>query len=463
MLLRLSSLAALAFLGAGAPASAQIILGGEPVTTPGVAAPAPATLKIDFDDANAKPLALVVADFTAEGAATADMAKQFTAAIRADLASTGLFADIDPATWSAFEARVAVKPVFSDWTGAGVQALVVGSVSVDASSHINVQFRLYDTATGEQVFGRQYTAMTSAALRRLAHKASDNLYAQLTGGKNTVSDADGYFDSRIAFVSEAAGKAQLAVIDADGETFEKLLTVMNSIRRPRWSSSDTTLVYSANGAAALYYLDTGRREPALDAKPQPAPDLRFSADGRSLVYSRKTGANDEIVQLSLATRKEQVLAASPASDTAPSLSPDGKPRRVRLRSRWLAATHTAAVDGHAIPCAGRRYRCRLPDHLQRRRLRQSRMVSHRRIHRLRTHARRRDGHRRHRSRWLEGEEPHQRRKGQLAQLVAQRRASSPSPAQKETARASGPSTAPAETSANWPHPPTPTSPTGARS
>lgn len=350
MLLRLSSLAALAFLGAGAPASAQIILGGEPVTTPGVANPAP--LKIDFDDTNAKPLALVVADFAAEGAATADMAKQFTAAIRADLASTGLFASIDPATWSAFEARVAVKPVFSDWTGAGVQALVVGSVSVDASSHINVQFRLYDTATGEQIFGRQYTAMTSAALRRLAHKAADNLYAQFTGGENDVSDADGYFDSRIAFVSETAGKAQLAVIDADGETFEKMLTVMNSIRRPRWSSSDTTLVYSANGAAALYYLDTGRREPALDAKPQPAPDLRFSADGRSLVYSRKTSANDEIVLLSLATRKEQVLAASPASDTAPSLSPDGKLVVFVSDRDGSPQLYTAAVDGHAIPCAG---------------------------------------------------------------------------------------------------------------
>lgn len=350
--LRLIALAALAIVTVEGRASAQIVLGGEPVATSSgdASARAPAALKIDFDDVSAKSVALVVADFSAEGTATVDMAKAFAAIIRDDLASSGLFAPVDPAAWSALEAKIAVKPVFSEWIAAGVQLLVVGSVSIDASSRINVQFRLYDTSSGEQIFGRQYSAMASGALRRLAHKSADNVYALLTGGEGYVGE--GYFDSRIAFVSEAGGKAQAAVIDADGATVEKLLSQMNSIRRPRWAPVDTTLVYSANGGAALYYLETGRREPALDAKPQPAPDLRFSADGRSLIYSRKISGNDEIGLLSLATRKEQVLTTSPASDTAPSLSPDGK-LFVFLSDRdGKRDLYVSAVDGHAIPCAG---------------------------------------------------------------------------------------------------------------
>jgi TolB protein len=358
---RLSTLALLAAAALAAPASAQIVLGGDATTPPGTtsgivlggatATPvSSAPLKIDPDAADAKSVAFAVVDFAAS-AADAATAKQFADVVRADLASTGLFAPVASTAYGALSADIAVKPAFADWTAAGVQALVVGKFEA-ANGALNVQFRLYDVAGNSQLVGRVISMPHALVWRRAAHKTADEIYHAITG-------ATGQFDTRIAYTTDASDRTVLNIMDQDGASLEKLLPDVVAMKSPRWSPDGYSFVYSAEAPVAgkpsqtqqttiLYSMDIGRREPlAPSLQPQPNPDARFSADARFVIFSRKIGGNSEIVLFDITTRKEKVLTQSPSSDTSPSLSPD--------RSNYVfvsGSTLTVAnVDGADVPCA----------------------------------------------------------------------------------------------------------------
>ena len=359
---RLSSLAVLAAIAFAGPASAQIVLGGDATTPPGTtsgivlggATSTPASsapLKLDPDAADAKPVAFAIADFAASGVDAAT-AKQFADVIRADLASTGLFAPVAPTAYVSLSADIAVKPAFADWTAAGVQALVVGKFET-TNGALNVQFRLYDIAGNSQLVGRVISMPNALVWRRAAHKTADEIYNAITG-------VTGQFDTRIAYATDAADRTVLNVMDQDGASLEKLLPNVVAMKSPRWSPDGYSFVYSAEAPVAgktsqtqqttiLYSMDVGRREPLAPAlAPQPNPDARFSADARFVIFSRKIGSASKIVLFDLATRKEKVLTQSAASETSPSLPPD--------RSKYAfvsGSTITIAnVDGADVPCAG---------------------------------------------------------------------------------------------------------------
>ncbi|MFT3725525.1 MAG: Tol-Pal system protein TolB [Hyphomonadaceae bacterium] len=358
---RLSTLALFAAVALTGPAYAQIVLGGESTTTPpgttsgitlggATSTPVPsAPLKLDPDAADAKPVAFAIADFAAS-AADAATAKQFAEVVRADLASTGLFAPVASTAYAALSADIAVKPAFADWTAAGVQALVVGKFETSNGS-LNLQFRLYDVAGNSQLVGTQYN-LSANAWRRAAHKTADDIYKAITG-------ATGQFDTRIAYVTDAGDKTILNIMDQDGASPGQPLTNVVAMKSPRWSPDGYSFVYSAEAPVAgkasqtqqttiLYSMDVGRREPlAPSLTPQPNPDARFSADARFTIFSRKIGSNNEIVLFDLSTRKEKVLTQSSASEISPSLSPD--------RSKFVfvsGSTITVAnADGADVPCA----------------------------------------------------------------------------------------------------------------
>ena len=369
---RLSSFALIAALAIAAPANAQIVLGGDsPTTQPGTSgitlggAPAsPVTVTAGADlrinpDADAKA-AFAIPDFASDDAA---LARQVTDVIRADLISSGLFTAVAPASHASLAADINTKPAFADWTTAGAQVLTLGKIT-SADGRLTIQFRVYDVAANKQVSGTQYI-LPATAWRRGAHKVADEIYAKLTG-------AAGYFDTRIAFVSDGpGGKSALNLIDRDGANAQQPANNIDTMRGGAFSPDGSRIAYSAMapipGKASqaqrttiLYDLDTGRRDPLTTLSPQPNADARFSADGRSVIYSRKVGTNNEIGIMDLPTRKETVLNTSPASDTSPALSPDGS-KYVFVSDRGGSPQlYVARVDGGDVQCAsGAAKACRI--------------------------------------------------------------------------------------------------------
>ena len=78
--------------------------------------------------------------------------------------------------------------------------------------------------------------------RRVGHKISDAVYKRLTG-------EDGYFDTRIVFVSESGPRTQrrrvLTVMDQDGANFQVLTDGSAQIFTPRFSATSQEITYMA--------------------------------------------------------------------------------------------------------------------------------------------------------------------------------------------------------------------------
>ncbi len=367
--MRFPSLCGLALLAslAATPASAQIVLGGEPVTTPGAPAAVVSDLKIDpeaaFQQADFKPVVFAVPDFAGATPEEIEAGKRVAGIVRKNLNGTSLFASAEPATYAAITSDISTIPVWDSWNAAGAQAIVIGKVVFDASGTKSVQFRVFDVAGKTQLIGKQYM-MPGNLVDRLAHKVSDDIYEKITG-------AGRYFDSRLTYVAEASNKTQLAFVDQDSGSTEQLKTGFANLRKPRFSPTGQTIIYSADApipgkqsqaqlTTILYSLETGRREPLHATASQPNPDARFSADGKSAIYSRKIGGNDEIVLFDIAKRTEKTLNASPSADTAPALSPDGSQYVFVSNRDGSPQLYIARVDGADVACAsGTAKACRI--------------------------------------------------------------------------------------------------------
>jgi len=281
--------------------------------------PARALVEIDINQANVEPLPIAITEFIANDSLGADIA----GVIAADLARSGLFRPLDKTAFIEQITNPDALPRFEDWRVINAQALVTGRVAREADGRLKAEFRLWDTFSAQQLIGQQFFTQPEN-WRRVAHIIADAIYEQLTGEK-------GYFDTRIAFVSESGPKddrrKQLAIMDQDGENLRILTNGSDLVLTPRFSPSGQEITYmSFEGAQPRVYLlqlETGQRElvgnfPGMTFAP------RFSPDGQKIIMSLQQGGNANIYTMDLTTRTTTRLTNTNAIDTSPSYSPDGQ-------------------------------------------------------------------------------------------------------------------------------------------
>nr|WP_245943915.1 Tol-Pal system beta propeller repeat protein TolB [Acuticoccus kandeliae] len=282
---------------------------------------AQALVSIDVTEGEARPLPIAIPFFSGQ-VRDDQIAAQIADVVRADLASSGLFAPIDRAAYIEQTLGVSTMPRFQDWRTIGAEALVTGSVTREQGDRLKVEFRLWDPLQEQQVVGQQFYT-TPENWRRVAHIVADAIYERLTG-------ETGYFDTRIVFVGESGPKnarvKRLAIMDQDGANLTYLTNGGNLVLTPRFSPAGQMLTYmSYEGAQPQVYLldiETGRRELLGNFNNMTfAP--RFSPDGSRVAMSLEEGGNANIFAMDLRSRKMQRLTNSGAIDTAPSYSPDG--------------------------------------------------------------------------------------------------------------------------------------------
>ncbi|MEZ5937761.1 MAG: Tol-Pal system beta propeller repeat protein TolB [Hyphomonadaceae bacterium] len=280
------------------------------------------------------PIPVAVPGFKGGTAQANQIANQISEVVRNDLNTNARFQVLDAALVGPFsrDLDVSLPPRFADWASINTNALVVGNVSVNGSNMVT-QFRVWDIYQQKELFAQQYTVPTPDSWRRVAHKVADDIYTTMTG-------EDGYFDSRIVFVSEsgtgAAKRRRLAIMDQDGANAEHLLSGVNTVITPRFSPSSQTIIYSAyvpdpqNPRATLlrsylYDIETGRQEVLADSRNATDFSGRFSPDGRYIVMNRVQNGNTDLYLIDVARRSQppRRLTSNPDIDTEPSFSPDG--------------------------------------------------------------------------------------------------------------------------------------------
>lgn len=287
------------------------------------AVPARAELRVDITHGQVQPVPIAVTDLYGQNPDDVRTGHDITDVISADLERSGLFKPIDHKAFIQTADTLRAAPHFNEWRVINAQALVSGAVDKQPDGRLRVEFRLWDVYAEQQMVGLAYFT-TPQNWRRISHIIADAIYKRLTG-------EDGYFDSRIVYISETGPLQRrikrLAIMDQDGANHRFLTNGATLVLTPRFSPTSqeiTYLSYNNNRPRVyLYNIDTGQQE-AVGDFPGMTFAPRFSPDGNTLVMSLAREGNSSIYTFDVRTRKQTQVTNSPSIDTSPCYSPDAK-------------------------------------------------------------------------------------------------------------------------------------------
>ena len=282
---------------------------------------AQAVLKIDITEGFEGALPIAVIPFQWTGSSKV-VNGDVSAIIVSDLARSGKFSPVAEKDLIAKPQKLA-DVHYKTWRIAGMDHIVIGSVTLQADGTYQVEFRLIDILKAKQVLGYSFTA-TKETLRNVAHQISDYIFTHITG-------LPGAFNTRIAYVTVKRSKAglssRLQVSDTDGYNPQTLLTSDQPIMSPSWSPDGSQLAYVSfeSGQAEVFTHEvlTGVRQsrskfPGLNGSPA------WSPDGKKLALTLSKDGNPDIYILTLTNKKLQRVTNHWSIDTEAVWMPDGK-------------------------------------------------------------------------------------------------------------------------------------------
>ena len=288
-----------------------------------------ALITVDITRGNLDPLPIAVSPLHVDSDSEkitsfeiSTLGEEISKIVEKNFKSTGLFNPLKKDSFVQKPDIAHLKPRFEDWRLIKAQALVTGKLLIK-NNKLKVEFRLWDLTAAKEMVALSFTT-TPNNWRRVAHIISDKIYERLTG-------ESGYFDTRIAYVSETGPKNQrvkkLALMDQDGFN-TKYLTLGNElVLTPRFNPTNQLVTYLSyfKNMPRVYLLDieTGIQEvvgnfPGMTFAP------RFSPDGKKIIMSFAKDGNSDIYSMDLETRVVEQITKHPSIDTSPSYSPDGK-------------------------------------------------------------------------------------------------------------------------------------------
>ena len=292
---------------------------------------ATALVEVDITRGNLDPLPIAVSPLHIESGSVdikqgdkiiKNVGEKISKVIEINFKRSGLFNPLKKDSFVQKPDIAHIKPRFEDWRLIKAQALVTGKVTV-SEDKLRVEFRLWDVIAAKEMLALAFST-TPSNWRRVAHIISDKVYQRLTG-------EEGYFDTRIIYVSETGSKTQrfkkLAIMDQDGANVKYLTLGNELVLTPRFSPKNQLVTYLSyfRNLPRVYLLDieTGVQEVVGDF-PGMTFAPRFSPDGKKIIMSFAKDGNSEIYTMNLKTRVVEKITDHTSIDTSPSYSPDGK-------------------------------------------------------------------------------------------------------------------------------------------
>jgi len=290
-----------------------------------------AAVEVDITRGNLDPLPIAISPLYVEPGSQEiqlgnkiikNVGEEISKVIEINFRRSGLFNPLKKESFVQSPDIAHVKPRFEDWKLIKAQALVTGKVKI-TNDKLRIEFRLWDVIAAKEMVALAFSTSPDN-WRRVAHIISDKIYKRLTG-------EDGYFDTRIIYVSETGPKTQrhkkLAIMDQDGANVKYLTLGNELVLTPRFSPTNQLVTYLSyfRNLPRVYLLDieTGIQEVVGDF-PGMTFAPRFSPDGKKIIMSFAKDGNSDIYTMDIESRVVEKITEHSSIDTSPSYSPDGK-------------------------------------------------------------------------------------------------------------------------------------------
>jgi len=272
---------------------------------------------------NADPIPIAINKFAIGNHSDEKIAKEIEEVIANNLKNSGIFRPIQKAAFIENKVGVNHVPLFAAWQQINANLLLNGEVTHQSSGKIRVKVILWDTIL-EKEMGSETFDLPESMSRRVAHKISDRVYKKIT-------DFDGYFDTKITYVSESGPylkrKKRLAIMDQDGFNHRYLTDGSDLVLTPRFSPDAKNILYLSykNRIPQVYLMNlkSGRSSLVGHFRGMSfAP--RFSPDGDYAIMSVAKNGSTQIYEINLKSKKVTQLTRGADINTSPSYSPDGR-------------------------------------------------------------------------------------------------------------------------------------------
>lgn len=252
---------------------------------------------------------IFVPDLTSVGPAD-PKGREFAEVLRGDLENAALF---EVSTGSEVIADVN-NISFQAFFDAGADYLVAGQYQ-SVGGKIKFAVQLYNVREERPILGRSYEA-TPGKIREAAHRFADLVMKQITGN-------EGFFTSRIAFVSGGTRNRNLFIMDYDGVGIKQLTRHNSLIMSPNCSPSGNEIVFNSDKVwdQDLYIVTLRPKisERRLTRAFKLEQSAEWSPSGKQLAFS----ANGDIYVSGPNGKGAVNLTRSNSIDVSPTWSPDG--------------------------------------------------------------------------------------------------------------------------------------------
>jgi TolB protein len=126
---------------------------------------------------------------------------------------------------------------FKDLRSKGYELFITCGFSIDKNNVLKVEFRLFDVIREKRLLGKIYKGYHTEK-RNIARRFATNIIKYLTG-------KDGFFNSKIAFVSNLTGKKEIYTCDFDGKDIKQITSHKSISLNPSISSNGRWLAYTS--------------------------------------------------------------------------------------------------------------------------------------------------------------------------------------------------------------------------
>lgn len=253
--------------------------------------------------------------------------------INADLNGSGLLKSLDNRSVVQKFYNLDDIPNYLSWSSMGAQFLVLIDVQQLEYNKVVVQIKIHDVVSGAQAW--KYTISGDIKkIRKVAHVTANSIYKTVTGD-------DGYFDTKVAYVSidKKNGKRihRLAVMDYDGYNHKFLTNGVAIVLTPRFSPDGKDLYYFSYGTKNYrgkkqtlagniykYSFEDARSTPVFKHGLQMNYAPTLSPDCKKLVYSKTNNGQSSLYEMDIKSGAIRRLTYGRCIDTSPSYSPDMK-------------------------------------------------------------------------------------------------------------------------------------------